>query len=167
MIPELSDAIVARMLTDVPGLQACIPYPQFGALTPLPALLIDTGPSISPAQDEGTEQLCLTTGWRGYCVYDPALSNAQLEVCDLALTVAHAIYKASRFGLPIGAAKIGQIRQETSKPELVDYLTWVVEWSHDVRIGTSVWDGAGVVPTEVYFSYEPDAQPPGSTHTLL
>lgn len=167
MITELANAIITQIQTDVPGLQSCLNYFDFDKNTQLPAFLVETDPTFKPAMDAGTEQLCLTVGWRGYCVYDPLVSNAHLEVRDLVLTVTHAIYKASRFGLQIGAAKITQLREETTKVELVDHLTWVVEWTHDVRIGDSVWDGVGVIPTEVYFSYEPDAVPLGSTHTRI
>jgi len=155
VLTDLHNAITARLLLDVTGLQSCAAYPDLDhdSKIILPGVLLETAPSIEPAKDEGTEQLCLTVKMRAYCIYDPILDNADLEVRNLAITVAHAVYKASRFGQPVGAAKINFVGEDNFKEELEGYKVWSVEWDHDIRVGTSVWDGDGVLPTELYVSF--------------
>lgn len=166
MLTDLHTAIVAHLLTNVPGLQTCAAYPDLSGSVAIPAVLVETGDSIEPAKDAGTEQLSLTTRWRAYCVYDPTQLNADLEVRNLAVTVALAVYLASRFGQPVSPAQITFIGEDGFKPELDGYLVWVVEWAHDIRLGASVWDGTGVIPTEINIAYEPDTGSGGTYETL-
>lgn len=167
MISEIATAILNQVQTDVPALQACIKYPDFDGATLLPAFVLDTNTTFDVVQDEGAEQLCLKSAWRGYVVYDPVVTDSYVQVRELVLTVSQAIYQASRFGIQMGNATISSIYEDTTRTELAGKLVWVIDWTHDIRLGTSVWDGTGVIPTEVYFSYEPDALPLGSEHELL
>lgn len=156
MLTDLHTAVVAHLSADVLGLQTCAAYPDLQGSVPIPAVLVETGDNIEPAKDAGTEQLSLTTRWKAYCIYDPSQANADLEVRNLAVTVALSVYLASRFGQPVGPAKIVFIGEDGFKPELDGYLVWAVEWEHDIRVGASIWDGAGVVPSEVNFTNEPN-----------
>lgn len=167
MLTNLHNAIVAQLLLDVPGLNTCEAYPDMDTRINLPAVLIETDDSIESAKDEGTEQLCLTTRWRAYCVYDPNLPNANLEVRNLAVTVALAIYLAGRFGQPVDPAKIISIHEDDFKQELDGYLVWAVEWEHDLCVGTSAWDAAGVTPTEINIAYAPDTGSGGTYEKVL
>jgi hypothetical protein len=162
VLTDLHNAIVARLLADVAGLQTCAAYPELDhdSRIAIPGVLIETDSSIEPAKDAGTDQLCLTTRWRAYCIYDPNQPNADLEVRNLAVTVALAIYLASRFGQPVGSAKITSISEDAFKPELDGYFVWAVEWEHDIRVGTSIWDGVGVMPTEINVSFNNDPYEP-------
>lgn len=151
MLTDLHTAIVARLTTDMPTLQTCAAYPDLQRRVVLPAVLVDI-PELYPSVDAGTEQLGLTASCRALCIYDPKQANADLEVRNLAAMVAYNIYKASRFGQPVSPAKIRRIGEDAFEPELDGYLVWVVEWIHDIQIGNSIWDGAGVTPSEINVS---------------
>jgi len=162
VLTNLHNAIVAHLLANVAGVQSCEGYPELDgdAGIKIPGILIETDSTIEPGINDGTERLCLTTRWRAYCLYDPNSPNADLEVRNFAITVALTIFLASRFGQPVQPAKITFIGEDGFKPELDSYLVWVVEWEHGICVGDSVWDGAGVLPTElnVSFNDEPHRQ---------
>ncbi|MDH5179756.1 MAG: hypothetical protein OEZ39_07475 [Gammaproteobacteria bacterium] len=167
MITEISDAVIAHVTTAVPALQAGVKYPDYSGTTLLPAFVLDTNTEFTAAADEGAEQFCLTSAWRGYVVYDPALTSSYLQVRELVLSVSQAIYQGGRYGLQIGNAKIIRVYEEPMRTELAGRLVWAIDWTHDIRLGSSVWAGSGVLPSEVYFSFDPDAVPLGSSHTML
>jgi len=158
VLTDLHNAIVTRLQTDMPELQSCETYPDLNhdSSIALPGVLIEMDTGIEPATDDGTDRLCITTRWRAYCIYDPNQPNADLEVRNLAVSVAVKIKLASRFGQSVNPAQIVHIGEDAFKPELDSYLVWVVEWEHGICLGTSIWDSVGVTPTEINVSFNDD-----------
>lgn len=156
MTTDLHNAIetTLRAAFTVAELPTCEKYPELAKKIVSPAVLIELS-ELVPADDPGTGELALTARFSAYIVLQRS-SRAKLDAANLAAAVALNIYAASRFGQPIGPAQISRVAPDEFKPELFGYVVWVVEWTHEIRVGESVWDGAGITPTEIYLGIAPN-----------
>lgn len=142
MLTALHDAIVARLSADLPTLQTCARYPKLEGNVPIPAVLIDCE-EITP-DDQGSATLDVTVRFVAYCIVDPVLPGAELEVRNLAATVAVRVFQEEDFGQPVGSARIVRIGEDDFRPELDGYFVWAVEWTHDMSLGEDYWQGAPI-----------------------
>lgn len=151
-------AVVARLSQAFPAVPTVAEYPRLRQKIAAPAILVELA-DATPADDAGTGQLCTAARFEARIVFDqvPAAgSNPPLQALSLAAAVAQEIFTASRFGQPVGPARDIRIEPDQFKPELAGYCVWLVEWTHDVRLGDSVWDGEGILPSEIYVGYSPE-----------
>jgi len=163
MLTAIHDAIVAGIKAGIPSLPTCGAYPHIEKKITLPAVFIEL-PEMAQDDDSGEDQLCLITRWEARIIYDQisgrisGADDGEFQARNFAAQVALTIYRAGRWGVPeVGVAKIVNIIQDDFKPELAGYLTWLVSWTHTIRLGDSVWapDG-GTQPAEVYINFGPD-----------
>lgn len=155
-------AVVARLAQAFPAVPTVAEYPRLRQKIAAPAILVELA-DATPTDDAGTEQLCLSARFEARIVFDHvpvAGSNPALPALNLAAAVAREIFAAGRFGQPVGPAKGVRIEPDQFRPELSGYAVWLVEWTHEVRLGHSVWDGDGVMPTEIYLGIAPEIGPP-------
>ncbi len=155
MLTALHDAIIADLAATFPALPTCVAWPHLARKIRIPAVYIELVEMV-PADDRGTEQLALTARFTAWIVFDRTAQDDHLQAANLAASVAHRIYKAGRFGQVVGPAKITHIGADDFKPEFIGYTVWSVEWTHDLRLGESIWDGSGVLPVEVYLGITPE-----------
>jgi len=154
MLTTLHDAIIADLAASFPDLPTCVAWPHLARKITIPALFVELI-ELAPDDDPGTGQLALTARFAAWVVFDRAISDDHLQAANLAAAVAHRIHQASRFGQKVGPAKITHLGADDFKPELIGYTAWSVNWSHEIRLGDSIWDGIGVLPTEVWLGFTP------------
>lgn len=154
MLTALTAAIIADLALAFPTLPSCMAWPHLARKIAIPALFVELT-ELVPATDPGTEQLALTARFTAWIVFDRSQADDHLQAANLAAAVAYRIYKAGRFGLAVGPARITRLGAEEFKLELIGYTVWAVEWSHELRLGDSIWDGDGIIPTEVWMGITP------------
>lgn len=155
MLTSLHKKIVLELKRVFRTIPTCEAYPELQRKIVIPALFVELD-DLTPTADAGTEQLPVDARFACYVVFDRTEENDRLKAANLAAAVALAVKKVGRFGEPVGPARITRIAQDESKRELYGFTVWAVEWLHDMRLGESVWDGAGVVPTSVWLGFSPE-----------
>lgn len=155
-LDDLHAAYLAEIQARVPGLQDPAVYPVVRQSLNLPTVLLELA-DAEPGQDPGTGELAIKTRWEARCVYDPTAPRAELAVRALAMSVAHAVWRRGALGggLRCGACRLERLGPDALRPELDSYLVWVVEWTAQIHVGQSVWDGEGVMPSQIFLGYAP------------
>jgi len=138
-------------------------YPRLRKKITVPAVLVEVA-DLSPIDDPGTEQLAFSARIEARVVFDEAPTRPggkpDMQCLSLATAVAQALFRQGWFGVPgAGPAKAFKVEPDHFKPELAAYCVWLVEWSHDIRLGDSVWDAAGILPTQIYLGIAPEIGP--------
>ena len=110
--------------------------------------------SLDFGDDPATEQLALIGRFEARVIVNAA-DNGQMRVRELAIEVAKVIHNKN-FGMKTRLSRLVSIGPDQFSPELDAYDVWVVEWEQQFDIGQSVWDGTGVVPTEILLGYVPE-----------
>ncbi|WP_321367932.1 hypothetical protein [uncultured Desulfuromusa sp.] len=156
MTTDLHNAIetTLREAFTVAELPTCEKYPELAKKIVSPAVLIELS-ELSPEDDPGTGELAFTARFSAYIVLQRS-SRAKLDAANLAVAVSLKIFEAGRFGQPCGPGKITRVAPDEFKPELMGYVVWVVEWTHEIRVGESIWNGEGITPTEIYLGIAPN-----------
>lgn len=143
MLTELHNAIITRLRADMPTLGTCAAYPKLEQSVLLPAVLIECAELLP--DDQGSATLDVTARFVAYCIYDPVATDAEMQVRELAITVAVRVFQESTFSQPVSSARIVRLGEDDFKPELDGYRVWAVEWTHDFSLGEPVWKGLPVV----------------------
>ncbi len=152
-------AIVDHLADSFPAVPTVEEYPRLRKAIAAPAILLELA-DLTPIEDPGTEQLAVAARFEARVIFDQAPvhqgAKPDLQCLALAAAVGLSIFKKGRFGVPgAGSAKEVRIEPDRFKPELSAYSVWLVEWTHEIRLGDSVWDGAGVAPTTIYAGTSP------------
>lgn len=156
MTTDLHDAIEQHLrdsftATELPTIEQ---YPDLAKKISVPAVLIELE-DLTPADDPGTGELAMTARFAAYIILHQT-PKAGLQAANLAALIALRIVEGSRFGQPVGSAKIVRVAPVDFKPQLFGYAAWSVEWTHEIRIGDSVWDGTGIPVTDIMVGWSPD-----------
>jgi hypothetical protein len=150
--------LVAHLRAAFPTVPAVEEYPRLRTKIAAPAILVELA-DLTPREDPGTEQLSLSARFEARIIFDQAPmqtgAKPDLQCLSLAAAVALSVFRAPRFGSSAGPAREIRIEPDHFKPELAGYVVWLVEWTHDIELGASVWDGAGVTPTEIWAGTTP------------
>lgn len=129
-------------------------YPELVKKIKAPAVLIEMD-DLVPSEDPGTGELAMVARFVAYAVLERT-PKADLQAASLALAVALKVTQGGRFGQPVGPAKVIRVARDEFKPELVGYAVWAAEWTHEILVGESVWDGVGVPVTQIMVGWSPD-----------
>lgn len=151
-------AVIDHLKSAFPAVGCIEEYPRLRKKIVAPAILVELADAI-PAADTGTEQLCLSARFEARIVFDQVAvppAKPDMQALTLAAAAAQAIYKQGRFAAGAGSAKEFRIEPDQFKPELAGYCVWLVTWTHEIRLGTSIWDGEGILPTEIYAGISPE-----------
>lgn len=151
MLDSIHTAIVARLSADIPALATCAAYPRLQRKVSLPAVLVELD-DLDPV-DFGTERFDCWARFTAYCIYDPTLPNAELEVRKLAATVAVRVSQEADFGEDIErVVEVLRVGEDSFKAELESYLVWAVEFQLGLSLGENEWSidpAAGVSVTTI------------------
>lgn len=150
MINELFTTLVDRLQT-VPGIEQVIAVPRRLDTVMLPAIFLDLG-ELAFGLDVGTDQLPLVSHWEARLVMSDEIDD--ITVWSLVEAVMHRLFTASWSDVDIGRAELKQAMPDEFSPDLVGHRVWLIEWAQRLRVGDNVWDGEGVVPTEVVIRYQ-------------
>ncbi len=150
MIHVLFDAIL-ETLQAVAGIQQVTAIPRNMESVILPAIFLDLG-ELAYGIDAGTEQLPLVAHWEARLVMPDDLDDT--TVWSLVEAVMLQLFTASWPDLDVGKVELKQATPDEFSPDLVGHRVWLIEWAQRLRVGTDVFDGEGIVPTEVIIRYQ-------------
>ena len=139
MFDQLHADIIARLGADITGLATLAAYPDLQQVVPLPAVLIDMD-SLAP-DEFGDATVGFRAMFTAYCIVDPTLSDAEMQVRNLAAEVAIRVVQERNFGNAdvVEAVELLTIGPNDWKPELMGYQVWGVHFMLGVSAGEGYW----------------------------
>ena len=143
MIENLLTSIKNTILADE-NFKSCLIYPNARGDIVAPAVFLEVA-NYSTGNDPATGELSLIANIEARVVVDSISENAELVCQNLACQVAN-IAHLNSFGCKVSPAKISGISRDSFKPDFDPYICWLVEWSHELHCGESVWKEDGVRP---------------------
>jgi len=160
----LQTAIVADFKQRLSGVSVSLYAGEFSGLSAskvrikTPAVLVDFS-QADEVSDTGTEQLDVDCQFTAYVITQTANSttNRNVNAQELGEQVLRSLPN-NRFGL----RQISKPTQLKLKPAASPYFiknslgVVMVRWNQTLRLGDSVWDGNGVVPTEIWLGIAPE-----------
>lgn len=120
----------------------------------LPALVLSLA-SFEQNQPTGTEQLAISLHWELRVVCSRKGANAEIEVRQLAASVASFVH-GNQFGMKVKGAHFIAAGSDEFSPDLAGLEPWLVEFEQSVCLGTSCFDDDFTTPEEVYVSISPE-----------
>jgi hypothetical protein len=135
-----------------PNIQSCLIHPNPRGEIIAPAVFLEIA-SYGVGDDPGTGELALTANVEARVVVDSTIEDAEIVCQSLACEIAN-IAHLNSFGCNISPAKVTGITRDFFKPEFDMYLCWLVEWQHEMHIGTSAWLEDGVPPHKIFANGE-------------
>ena len=151
MIQKILTAIKTELLKNE-NLQSCLIYPDARGEIIAPAVFLEVA-NYSTGSDSATEELSLIANIEARIVVDSISENAELVCQNLACHIAN-IAHLNSFGCKISPAKISGISRDSFKPDFDPYICWLVEWSHEIHCGESVWKESGLPPHILHINDE-------------
>ena len=159
MLFELQEAMIAK-IGQVPGVATCERYAgqleeSVRGLIKVPAVLLAYG-EWRPETDPGTEQVDMALhGSLFVAVRNAKSQEARAQDVDALVEAILPTIRMERFGID----DVEPLQLDRVVPHYVLEKKGVgvreIRFRQSVRIGTSVWDGEGVTPSEIYVGYEP------------
>ncbi|WP_254229486.1 MULTISPECIES: hypothetical protein [Wolbachia] len=137
-LKDLHQAICSTLKEEIPAIQTCEIYPAIRKELVAPAVFVELA-SLEPGKDPGTEELALKARFEARIVIDSTIENAPLIVRSLAAEVARVVNK-NTWEKNVSPAEFLSAEPDGFRPELDAYLVWMVDWSHQLHLGKSVWE---------------------------
>lgn len=137
-LKDLHDKICTTLKKEISAIQTCEVYPAIRKELVAPAVFIELS-SLEQGKDPGTEELALKARFEARIVVDSTIENAPLIVRTLAAEVARVVNKNTWNVENVSAGEFISAEVDGFRPELDAYLVWLVEWTHEVHAGKSVW----------------------------
>lgn len=136
---NLHQAICNKLREEIPAIQTCEVYPTIRREIIAPAVFVELS-SLEPGKDPGTEELALRARFEARVVVDSTVENASIIVRSLAAEVARVVNKNTWDVKNVSAGEFISAGGDDFKPELDAYLVWLVEWTHELHLGKSIWE---------------------------
>ena len=141
MIRNLLSNIQQR-IAKITDIESCYVYPIPRSDVTAPMVCLEIA-NFSTGDDPATSELALTINMEARVVVDSVVDDAEIICQTLACNVANTIHSNS-FGCAVSPANVTGISRDSFKPEFDAYVCWLVEWSHQIHLGQSVWLESGV-----------------------
>ncbi|WP_353275792.1 hypothetical protein [Wolbachia endosymbiont (group A) of Pipizella viduata] len=142
---DLHQKICTTLKEEIPAIQTCEIYPTIRRELVAPAVFVELS-SLEPGKDPGTEELALRARFEARVVVDGTVEDSQVVVRSLAAEVARVVSKNTWNVKNIAPGEFLSAEVDDFKPELDAYLVWLVEWTHELHIGQSMWLETGIIP---------------------
>ncbi|UJQ20822.1 hypothetical protein L2227_06685 [Wolbachia endosymbiont of Delia radicum] len=142
---DLHQKICTTLKEEIPVIQTCEVYPMIRREIIAPAVFVELV-SLEPGKDPGTEELALRARFEARIVVDGTVEDSQVVVRSLAAEVARVVNKNTWDVKNVSAGEFISAGGDDFKPELDAYLVWLVEWTHELHIGQSMWLETGIIP---------------------
>ncbi len=140
---DLHQKICTTLKEEIPAIQTCEVYPTIRKELLAPAIFVELS-SLEPGKDPGTEELALKARFEARVIVDGR--NSSVVVRELAAEIARVVNR-NTWGIEnISPAEFLSAEVDNFRPELDAYLVWLVEWTHEMHVGKSVWSEAGIKP---------------------
>ncbi|WP_395460278.1 hypothetical protein [Wolbachia endosymbiont (group B) of Myelois circumvoluta] len=143
-LKDLHQAICSTLKEEIPAIQTCEIYPAIRKELVAPAVFVELA-SLEPGKDPGTEELALKARFEARIVIDSTIENAPLIVRSLAAEVARVVNK-NTWEKNVSPAEFLSAEPDGFRPELDAYLVWMVDWSHQLHLGKSIWTENKIKP---------------------
>ncbi|WP_353289416.1 hypothetical protein [Wolbachia endosymbiont (group A) of Paraperithous gnathaulax] len=141
---DLHQTICTTLKEEIPAIQTCEIYPAIRKELIAPALFVELV-SLESGKDPGTEELALKARFEARIVIDSTIENAPIIVRTLAAEVARVVNKNTWNVKNVSPGEFISAEIDGFRPELDAYLVWMVDWSHQLHLGKSVWS-TGIMP---------------------
>uniref|UniRef100_A0AAU7YLL9 Phage related protein n=1 Tax=Wolbachia endosymbiont of Oeneis ivallda TaxID=3171168 RepID=A0AAU7YLL9_9RICK len=145
---DLHNAICTTLKREIPAIQTCEIYPSIRKELLAPALFVELV-SLESGKDPGTEELALKARFEARIVVDGTVEYSSLVVRSLAAEVARVVNKNTWNVKNISPAEFLSAEPDGFRPELDAYLVWMVDWSHQLHLGKSVWEEGKIKPHKI------------------
>jgi len=139
---DLPQAICKTLKEEIPAIQTCEVYGAVHREIVAPAVFVELV-SLEPGKDPGTEELALRARFEARVVVDGTVEDSQVVVRELAAEIARVVNRNTWGVENISPGGFLSAEVDDFKPEL---LVWLVEWTHELHIGESIWSEAGIIP---------------------
>ncbi|OAM02915.1 hypothetical protein [Wolbachia endosymbiont of Dactylopius coccus] len=145
---DLHNAICTMLKREIPAIQTCEIYPSIRKELLAPALFVELV-SLESGKDPGTEELALKARFEARIVIDSTVENAPILVRTLAAEVARVVNKNTWNVKNVSPGEFISAEIDGFRPELDAYLVWMVDWSHQLHLGKSVWEEGKIKPHKI------------------
>ncbi len=135
---------IKNMILKNAKIQSCLIYPNSRGEVVAPAVFLEIA-NYGIGDDPATEELALIANLEARVVVDSTIENAEVFCQSLACEIANLIHLNS-FGCEVSPAKLSGITRDFFKPDFDMYICWLIEWSHEMHVGSSVWNEIGIPP---------------------
>ncbi|WP_265031291.1 MULTISPECIES: hypothetical protein [unclassified Wolbachia] len=135
---DLHQKICTMLKEEIPAIQTCEVYPTIRREIIAPAVFVELS-SLEQGKDPGTEELALKARFEARVVVDSTVENASIIVRSLAAEVARVVNKNTWNVKNIAPGEFLSAEVDNFRPELDAYLVWLVEWTHELHLGKSIW----------------------------
>ncbi|WP_264706148.1 hypothetical protein [Wolbachia endosymbiont (group A) of Ancistrocerus nigricornis] len=135
---DLHQAICSTLKEEIPAIQTCEIYPSIRKELVAPAVFVELS-GFKKGHDPGTEELALKARFEARIVVDGTVEYSLLVVRSLAAEVARVVNKNTWNVKNISPAEFLSAEPDGFRPELDAYLVWMVDWSHQLHLGKSIW----------------------------
>ncbi|MBS9528967.1 MULTISPECIES: hypothetical protein [unclassified Wolbachia] len=142
---DLHNAIFTTLKKEIPAIQTCEIYPSIRKELLAPALFVELV-SLESGKDPGTEELALKARFEARIVIDSTIENAAIIVRTLAAEVAKVVNKNTWNIKNVSPGEFISAEIDGFRPELDAYLVWMVDWSHQLHLGKSIWTENKIKP---------------------
>ncbi|XCA33349.1 MAG: hypothetical protein ABS808_00455 [Wolbachia endosymbiont of Polyergus mexicanus] len=136
---DLHQKICTTLKEEIPAIQTCEVYPMIRREIIAPAVFVELV-SLEPGKDPGTEELALRARFEARVVVDGTVENSSIVVRSLAAEVARVVSKNTWNVKNIAPGEFLSAEVDNFRPELDAYLVWLVEWTHELHLGKSIWE---------------------------
>ncbi|WP_341814040.1 hypothetical protein [Wolbachia endosymbiont (group B) of Dendrolimus pini] len=144
-LKDLHQAICTKLKEEIPAIQTCEIYPAIRKELVAPAVFIELS-SLEQGKDPGTEELALKARFEARIVIDSTIENAPIIVRTLAAEVARVVNKNTWNVENVSPGEFISGGGDDFRPELDAYLVWMVDWSHQLHLGKSIWTENKIKP---------------------
>ncbi|BAA89648.1 gp23 [Wolbachia phage WO] len=141
---DLHQAICTTLKKEILTIQTCEVYPTIRKELLAPAVLVELS-SLEKGSDPGTGELALRVRFEARIVVDSTIENAPIIVRTLAAEVARVVNK-NTWEKNVSPAEFLSAEPDGFRPELDAYLVWMVDWSHQLHLGKSIWTENKIKP---------------------
>ncbi|WP_265029650.1 hypothetical protein [Wolbachia endosymbiont (group A) of Philonthus cognatus] len=141
---DLHQVICTTLKEEIPAIQICEIYPAIRKELLAPAVFVELV-SLESGKDPGTGELALRVRFEARIVVDSTIENAPIIVRSLAAEVARVVNK-NTWEKNVSPAEFLSAEPDGFRPELDAYLVWMVDWSHQLHLGKSVWEEGKIKP---------------------
>ncbi|WP_265043006.1 hypothetical protein [Wolbachia endosymbiont (group A) of Scambus nigricans] len=142
---DLHNAICTTLKKEIPAIQTCEIYPSIRKELLAPALFVELV-SLESGKDPVTEELALKARFEARIVIDSTIENAAIIVRTLAAEVAKVVNKNTWNIKNVSPGEFISAEIDVFRPELDAYLVWMVDWSHQLHLGKSIWTENKIKP---------------------
>ncbi|WP_419198936.1 hypothetical protein ACJZL3_03185 [Wolbachia endosymbiont of Rhagoletis cingulata] len=142
---DLHNAICNKLKEEVPAIQTCEIYPSIRKELLAPAVFVELS-GFEKGHDPGTEELALKARFEARIVVDGTVEYSSLVVRSLAAEVARVVNKNTWNVKNVSPGEFMSGGGDDFRPELDAYLVWLVEWSHQLHLGKSIWTENKIKP---------------------